>query len=124
MSYRREWVGDAPPRGGDDSRADFSAWERKVLLLTDQLCTRLTLTLHVVAMPFLFGPWAARPVTSLADDLSRVWSNALVTATLVALAWVMRASDARGAARPKAAVDAAISRVLSEVCRRGTLSQW
>lgn len=29
---------------------------------------------------------------------------------------VMRASDARGAARPKAAVDAAISRVLSEVC--------
>ena len=64
MSYRREWVGDAPPRGGDDSRADFSAWERKVLLLTDQLCTRLTLTLHVVAMPFLFGPWAARPVTS------------------------------------------------------------
>ena len=94
MSYRREWVGDAPPRGGDDSRADFSAWERKVLLLTDQLCTRLTLTLHVVAMPFLFGPWAARPVTSLADDLSRVWSNALVTATLVALAWVMRARRA------------------------------
>ena len=94
MSYRREWVGDAPPRGGDDSRADFSAWERKVLLLTDQLCTRLTLTLHVVAMPFLFGPWAARPVTNLADDLSRVWSNALVTATLVALAWVMRARRA------------------------------
>jgi hypothetical protein len=42
----------------------------------------------------------------------------------VTRAWVMRASDARGAARPKAAVDAAISRVLSEVCRRGTLSQW
>ena len=34
----------------------------------------------------------------------------------VTRARVMRASDARGAARPKAAVDAAISRVLSEVC--------
>ena len=52
------------------------------------------------------------------------WTDARAeVARRVTRARVMRASDARGAARPKAAVDAAISRVLSEVCRRGTLSQ-
>ena len=52
------------------------------------------------------------------------WTDARAEVARVTRARVMRASDARGAARPKAAVDAAISRVLSEVCRRGTLSQW